>query len=161
LVDDDDSVEWVTTQTDFFQKVMTIMYFLPFSMAYRVSNLGHGLVHACDTFAEAYDVCANDDDNFVWISFDGMEWVYKTKGDIWESEDCIENLNEEYKNEQDLENGYWVWFASVAPNHNDIVNMEASGLTTSKERDVMYFRACVIEVLNEQTFMNRFGYFNE
>jgi len=136
------------------------MYFLPFSMAYRVSN-GHGRVYACDTFAEAYDVCANDDDNVVWISFDGMEWVYKTKGDIWESEDCIENLNEEYKNEQDLENGYWVWFASVAPNHNDIVNMEASGLITSKERDVMYFRACVIEVVNENTFMNRFGYFNE
>jgi hypothetical protein len=137
------------------------MYFLPFSMAYRVlSNVGYGQVHVCDTFAEAYDVCAGDD-VFTAISFDGMEWVYKTKGDIWESEDCLENLNEEYKNEEDLENGYWVWFASVAPNHNDIVNMEACGLITSKERNAMYFRACVMEVLNEQTFMNRFGYFNE
>ena len=129
-------------------------------MAYQAYDFDLHVVRTYDTFREVYDFCANADGG-AKIMFDGMEWVWKTKGDLWESEDCLENLNVEYKNDQDLENGYWVWFADVAPNHNELVNMEFAGLITPKQRNFMYFRACVIEVVNENTFMNRFGYFNE
>lgn len=114
--------------------------------------------HWFDTFRAAYDA-SRDVDDAVSISFDNKEWVYKTKEDVWPTDDCVENLSIEYKNEQDVENGYWVCFLPEAPNSAEILNSEINGDITPEEREEMLERACIVQVLNEYTFMNRFGYF--
>jgi hypothetical protein len=139
---------------------MKIRISLPsLQMAYRVYK-GDGEICEYVTFRDAYD--AYDHVRDFRLTFDGMEWVWKTKGAVWDrdTEDCLENLCEEYKNEWDDAVGYWVWFASEAPNHNDLVDMESRGLLTEIEREEMGDRACLIRVVNEQTFLNKFGYFD-
>lgn len=76
-------------------------------MAYRVLDNVTNIFHDYDTFREAYDACVNDD-NKTTISFNDMDWKWKTKKEIWVNEDHLENLSEEYRNEQEQDVGYWV-----------------------------------------------------
>ena len=108
------------------------------------------------SFREAYDAAADYRAevgmNSVSISFDKKEWVFKTKEDIWPTEDCVENLSNEYKNEQNVDAGYWVCFLSEAPNLEEVTNMENNGDITPEEREKMLERARIVEVLNEDSF---------
>lgn len=110
-----------------------------------------------DTFRTAYDAAA--DDTVTPMSFNNKEWVFKTKEDVWRTEDCVENLSNEYKNEQDVDVGYRVCFLTEAPNLEEVRNIENNGDITPKERENMLERASIVQVMNEYSFMNRFGYF--
>ena len=115
-----------------------------------------------DTFNEAFN--AWKEDNSIWkISFrnrDGtwMRWRPKTKKEAWENEDCLENLLEEYANEQNLEKVYWVWQSA----HDDInyleqlIQMQYAGEITEEERNKLLDRANIKCVMSEVDFVNRF-----
>lgn len=128
-------------------------------MAYRVLDNVTNIFHDYDTFREAYDACVNDD-NKTTISFNDMDWKWKTKEEILVNEDHLENLSEEYRNEQEQDVGYWVCVATNAPNHNEILDLRYRLVISEDEMNNMLDCARIIEIVNEYTFMNRFGYFD-
>jgi hypothetical protein len=134
---------------------------LSLQMAFQTRSDVNGLSFF-GTFNEAFNAWKEDDT--IWkISFDDadgthMRWRPKTKKEAWENEDCLENLLEEYANEQNLEKVYWVWQSA----HDDInyleqlIQMQYAGEITEEERNKLLDRANIKCVMSEVDFVNRF-----
>lgn len=119
------------------------------------------------TFAAAYEAWQQDND--IWkISFQHngikMRWIPKTHNDIWENEDCLNNLSSEYANEQDSSRIYWIWQDIGVANCMDITTKLVNGEITNaeaikliKEVQDKVDRECIKEVMTNEGFANRFN----
>jgi len=112
------------------------------------------------TFNEAFNAWKKD--NTIWkISFDAdgthMRWRPKIKKDVWDNEDCLENLLEEYANELNLEKVYWVWQSACDIEYwEQLIQMQDVGEITEEEADKLLDRANIKCVMTEVDFVNRF-----
>jgi hypothetical protein len=114
-----------------------------------------------DTFNDAFN--AYKADNTIWkISFDDadrthMRWRPKTKKDVWENEDCLGRLSEEYANEPNLEKVFWVWQSVCDMKYlKKLIQMQNAGEITREESDKLLDRANIKCVMSEVEFVNRF-----
>ena len=113
------------------------------------------------TFNEAFNAWKEDDT--IWkISFDDadgtdMRWRPKTKKDVWDNEDCLENLSEEYANEPNLEKVYWVWQSACDMKYlQELIQMQDAGEITEEESHKLLDRANIKCVMTEVDFVDRF-----
>jgi len=122
------------------------------------------VVSSFNTFNDAFNAWKAD--NSIWtISFrlkddTEMRWRPKTKKEAWENEDCLENLLEEYANEQNLEKVYWVWQSACDIKYRkELIQMQDAGEITEEEAHKLLDRANIKCVMTEVDFVKRFTMF--
>ena len=104
---------------------------------------------------------AYERDRTIWkISFryNGVSyrWRPKTKSDIWENEDCLLNLSEQYAHEPNRHRLFWVFQDAMPYNSDEIIQMYINDEITREERDRLWDRACIREVITNEEFINRY-----
>jgi hypothetical protein len=127
-------------------------------MVFQTRNEAGGTVQH-QKFMDA--IQAYERDPTIWkISFDyngiNYRWRPKTKSDIWENEDCIMNLSEQYARELNRHRLFWVFQVSIPYNHEDLIRMHINGVITREERERLWDRACIREVITNEEFINRY-----
>ena len=85
-----------------------------------------------------------------------MRWRPKTKKDIWENEDCLDNLSVEYANEIDIERVYWVWQHAMSPIFKELNQKLDNGEITWEEFEKLNSRTSIQQVLTDEEFLNQF-----
>ena len=87
-----------------------------------------------------------------------MRWRPKTKKDIWENEDCLDNLSVEYANEIDIERVYWVWQHAMSPIFKELNQKLDNGEITWEEFEKLNSRTSIQQVLTDEEFLNQYRF---
>ena len=118
-----------------------------------------GKIERFSTVREALVSYAQDKGEVCKISFNGMRWRPKFKKDVWDNEDCLENLSESYRDERNPISIFFV-LQDVIPSKKvfmEILSDERAGLISRQEADRRIDRACLRQVLTEQAFYNLYA----
>ena len=110
------------------------------------------------TFLDAFEAYKND--KSIWkISWDDCHrWRPKAKKDIWENEETLVNLSEEYADEENVSRVFWVWQLTIPENCDELFAMEKNGEITKEEMNKQWDRACIKSVITQEEFVNRFRF---
>ena len=127
-----------------------------------VPGTKHSGTRYWNSFMDAYNAIKEDDS--IWkLSFKdqqgiNMRWRPKTKKDIWENEDCLDNLSAEYANENDFERVYWVWQHAMSPIFQELNRKLGNGEITWKEFEEQESRTSIQQVLTDEEFLNQYRF---
>jgi hypothetical protein len=128
-------------------------------MAYKTCSIEKGVV-IYKTFIDAYNASIND--KSIWkLSFNvdrkEMRWRLKTKSDNWLNENCITQLSEEYKMEQNQDRVFWVLQITCDFEYlHELFAREKLNEITRKEIYKLLARANIKCVLTTEEFVNKF-----